>query len=298
MKPLLKVVRKGVYSSLQDNGRFGYRRFGIPTAGPMDPLSFQFGNKITENVGENAALEIFYGGMTFQSVTTHEYVLVGANMNATVNGRGIDPWKTFVLKEGDLLKLKFSSDGAIAYLIPIGGFKGREILNSQSNYLKANIGSPIYEGMILYGENFPLNKYRKGLYSKWIPSFSNEKAVRVVVSHHIHHFIEQDIERFFSSTYQLSTGDRMGYYLQGPRIQTKRKVDLLSEPTMFGTIQVPSNGQPIVLMADAQTVGGYPTIGKIVEEDLWKVAQLRIGECISFRKETFDGKAINDRFKL
>ncbi|MEK9199792.1 biotin-dependent carboxyltransferase family protein [Ureibacillus sp. 179-F W5.1 NHS] len=294
MKPLLKVVRKGVFSSLQDNGRFGYRRFGIPTAGPMDRLSFQLGNKIAENTKGNAALEIFYGGMTFQSVATHEYILVGANMNATVNGSGIEPWKTFVLKEGDLLKLKFSPEGAIAYLIPLGGFKGEEMLNSQSTYLKAGIGCPVMEGIILYGENLPPNKYRKGLYPKWIPSFSDAKEVRVVVSHHIHYFKDQDIERFFSSNYQLSAGDRMGYCLKGLPIHTNRKVDLLSEPTMFGTIQVPPNGQPIVLMADAQTVGGYPTIGKIVEEDLWKVAQLRIGDCISFRKETFDGKAIYD----
>lgn len=284
MKQLLKVIKKGVFSSLQDNGRYRYRRYGMPTAGPMDQLSFELGKKILGNKENSTSLEIFYGGNSFLSLAKHEYVLVGADMLATINGKPIETWKTFILNTGDCLELNVSKKGSIAYLMALGGFSTNSILNSTSTYLKADIATIIKKGTILYGQNDVQDvlEHRVGLYKPFIPRILEPVKVRVVPSYHLQYFIEEDIHQFFKNDYQLTNGDRMGYYLQGPIMRLKVKKDLLSEPTMFGTIQIPPNGQPIVLMADAQTVGGYPTVGKIVEEDLWKVAQLRYGNRISF----------------
>lgn len=299
MKQLLKVVKKGVFSSLQDNGRYRYRRFGIPTAGPMDQLSFELGKKILGNKENSTALEIFYGGVSFLSLAKHEYVLVGADMKATVNGKPIEPWKTFILNVDDLLELNVSTEGSIAYLMALGGFNTNSVLNSTSTYLKANLGTVIKKDTILYGKSdLPdVLKYRTGLYKSFIPNISDCVKVRVTPSYHLSYFIEEDVDHFFQSEYQLTNGDRMGYYLQGPLMRMKVKKELLSEPTMFGTIQIPPNGQPIILMADAQTVGGYPTVGKVVEEDLWKVAQLRYGNRISFEYQPIRNTTDSVRFE-
>lgn len=289
MKQLLKVLKKGVFCSLQDNGRFRFRKFGIPTAGPMDKLSFELGKKILGNDNNITALEIFYGGMTFEALSRHEYVLVGADMNAKVNKKEIETWKTFILNEGDSLKIDFSKQGSIAYLIPIGGFKEEAILNSCSTYLKANLGCTIQNGTILYGEDYPLLKNRRGLFYKFIPEFPSHNQIRVVPSYQLDYFEEEDVDRFFTEEYQFTSGDRMGYFYRGPKLNMKCKKDILSEPTMFGTIQIPPEGQPIILMADGQTVGGYPIVGKILDEDLWKVAQQRYGDRISFIRENING---------
>ena len=288
MKPLLRVIKKGVFSSIQDKGRYYFRSFGIPTAGPMDRLAFKLGHHILCNSTNEAALEIFYGGMSFEGLNTHEYVLVGASMNASINGEPIGNWKSFILQEGDVLKLEVSKKGAICYLIPSGGFISEMVLNSQSTSLSAKIGTEIYHGTVLYGEDVPKLKNHRGLYASFIPKFEKVPTVRVVPSYQLSYFEEECVDQFFTLNYQLVSGNRMGYFFNGPKMTQKKLSDILSEPTMFGTIQIPPKGQPIVLMADAQTVGGYPTVGKIVDEDLWKIAQLRYGDEVKFIKENLN----------
>ena len=296
MKPLLRVIKKGIFSSIQDKGRFYFRSFGIPTAGPMDKLAYTFGQNILCNETNAAALEIFYGGMSFEGLAKHEYVLAGASMNASINGSRICNWKSFILQEGDILQLKFSNKGAISYLIPVGGFISKKILNSQSASVSAKIGIEINNETVLYGKNVSVLKNRRGLYDAYIPQIEKVPTIRVVPSYQITNFEESCVETFFSSNYQLTSGNRMGYFLDGPKMIQKQQLDILSEPTMFGTIQIPPKGQPIILMADAQTVGGYPTIGKVVDEDLWKVAQLRYGDEVKFIKENLydDERTINN----
>lgn len=296
MKPLLKVIQSGTYSSLQDRGRVGYRRFGMPTAGAMDKLAFEVGHKILQNEQRGASLEIFYGGTSFEAIASHEYVLTGANMQATVNGKELRPWRIFRLEKGDRLTLLYSQFGAISYLTAKGGFASPTVLGSQSTYENANLGQSLKAGGILFGHEVVWSDRQRGLYTKFVPRYSKLVTVRVIPSHHLTLFEEVAINAFFNTSYILKRGDRMGYFLQGEPLLLKEKTDILSEPTMFGTIQIPPNGQPIVLMADAQTVGGYPTMGKIRDVDLWKVAQLRYGDQLSFVKEDVECEAIN-RFK-
>ena len=158
-------------------------------------------------------------------------------------------------------------------------------MGSQSVYPKGNIGSVLIKDEIIYGEEIELPKFNRGLVSTEIPAYFNEVEVNVWPSPHQEMFCDESIDEFFHTAYTLKTGDRMGYFFSGPQLEFKEKRNILSEATQCGTIQVPNNGQPIVLMADAQTVGGYPTIGKVSDDDLWKIAQLRSGGKVRFQRK-------------
>ena len=282
MKPLLKVTRQGVYASLQDNGRYGYRAHGIPVSGAMDRISYEIGNQILSNPANAASLEIFMGGFEFEALSDHTYTLTGAAGDYYLNGLSIEGWKSFRVKKGDILTINGAVEGTILYLIPQGGLNVEPVLKSSSSYPLANIGELISVGSILYGRDLePLPNVR-GLMPCYKPEFSTSIQVRVYKGPHFELFTQESIQQFLSHSFQYIGGNRMGYYFKGAKLSLKEKKEIISEATQFGTIQVPSNGEPIVLMADAQTVGGYPIIGTVHEDDLSKLTQLRTFSKITF----------------
>ncbi|MCM3386902.1 biotin-dependent carboxyltransferase family protein [Ureibacillus chungkukjangi] len=275
MKPLLKVKRQGVHASVQDYGRFGYRAQGIPVSGVMDRSSYELGNQILNNQANAACLEIFMGGFEFEALSDHTYVLTGAVGDYYLNGAALESWKSFRVKKGDILSLKCAVEGSILYLIPQGGLNVELVLKSQSSYPLANIGESIITGSILYGSEVqPLPNIR-GLMANYRPKFETLVQVRFFKGPHFELFTNESIQRFLTHSLQYIGGNRMGYYFKGGKLLLQEKNEIISEATQFGTIQVPSSGEPIVLMADAQTVGGYPIIGTVHEDDLSKLAQLR-----------------------
>lgn len=283
MKALFKVIKEGVYASYQDLGRPGYRKFGMPVAGPMDTYAFQMGNKIVSNSPNSLALELFLGGLSLEVLNNHKLVISGADLEATLDGNPVELWKSFLVIKGQILSFKGPSKGSIAYIIPQGGFCADEVMNSSSAYPRADIGYVLKPNMILYGRDTSFTKRRSRLIPSLIPVYENEVTVNVWKSPHLALFETSSIDTFFSSIYTYKSGNRMGYYLDGPELKFVSKGDILSEATQFGTIQITNNGQPVVLMADAHTVGGYATIGKVADDDLWKFSQLRIGGKVSFQ---------------
>ncbi|MDN4495594.1 biotin-dependent carboxyltransferase family protein [Ureibacillus aquaedulcis] len=283
MKPLLKVTRHGVYASIQDKGRFGYRAQGIPVSGAMDRFSFEMGNQILNNSTNAACLEIFHGGFEFEALSDHTYVLAGAGGDYFDNGVKIDCWKSFRLFKGDRLSIKGTVEGSILYLIPQGGFRVDPILNSRSNYPTANIGELLEVGSILYGHDTEPIANTRGLMPKFRPQFDSSIEIHIFKGPHFELFTQESRDSFLQDSYQFTGGNRMGYYFKGEKLVLREKKDIISEATQFGTIQVPASGDPIVLMADAQTVGGYPIIGTVHEEDLYKIAQLRTFGNVKFR---------------
>ncbi|MEK3974140.1 5-oxoprolinase subunit C family protein [Psychrobacillus sp. FSL K6-1267] len=283
MKALFKVIKEGVYASYQDLGRTGYRKFGMPVAGAMDKFAFQIGNKIMNNSPNSLTLEIFLGGISLEVLDTHKIVICGADLEAALDGKPITLWKSFSVFKGQVLTFKGPRGGSIAYIIPVGGFCADTVMNSKSAYPRADIGGLLKPGMILFVPDIPYSKVQTGLIPSFIPNYEKEVTVNVWKSPHLSLFKPKSIETFLDSAYIYKAGDRMGYYIEGPELEFVSNGDILSEATQFGTIQVSNNGQPVILMADAQTVGGYATIGKIAEEDLWKVSQLKIGGIIHFQ---------------
>ncbi|WP_144509620.1 biotin-dependent carboxyltransferase family protein [Bacillus sp. FJAT-22090] len=283
MKELFRVHKEGVYASLQDKGRKGYRAFGMPSAGPMDTYAFGLGNKIIGNSSNATAIELFLGGLSLEILAAHTIVIGGADLKAEIDGRQIPLWKTITVSKGQVLSFVKPMQGSIAYIFALGGFVTETIMGSNSAYIRAGIGDTLKKGTILSVPNIPQVNLRRGLITTEVPIYNREVEVSVWESPHLSLFKEDSIHTFFHSEYTYRGGDRMGYYFNGPKLHFIDKSDILSEATQFGTIQVPSNGQPVILMADAQTVGGYATIGKVADSDLWKVAQLRNGGKLTFK---------------
>jgi biotin-dependent carboxylase-like uncharacterized protein len=282
MIPLFKVKKAGTYGSIQDSGRPGYQRFGVPVSGPMDQNSYHLGQYILGNNPNTPSLELFLGGQEFEVLHNHRIVLTGADLGATLDGEPVPIWKSFLIFRGQILRFTRQVDGSIAYISPEGGFYSEMLLGSASVYPKGLLGTPLKNGMILYGNRVHSGKFQTGLCSSDRPEFFQQVEVEVWQSQHEHLFTKDAAEKFFTSTYTLKTGDRMGYLLEGPQLEFIKGSDILSEATQFGTIQVPNSGQPIILMADAQTIGGYATLGKVAQADLWKVAQLKRGGKVRF----------------
>ncbi|KGR76217.1 5-oxoprolinase subunit C family protein [Ureibacillus manganicus] len=283
MKPLLKIIRQGVYTSLQDSGRFGYRAIGIPVSGVMDRYSFEMGNKILNNAPNTVCLEIFNGGFEAEALSDHTYVITGADGDFFINDVQLYGWKSFSLCKGDRLKIKGSHNGSIFYVIPQGGVATESILQSRSTYPFARIGEEITQGRTLYGHELEQTQFVRGLMPIHRPRFDYIVQVRIFKGPHFDHFTPASRDRLSHSTFQYTGGNRMGYFFKGEKLNLIENREIISEATQFGTIQVPPNGNPIVLMADAQTVGGYPIIGTVHEDDLFKVAQLRTFNKIQFR---------------
>lgn len=285
MKELFRVLKQGVYASMQDKGRYGFRKYGMPVAGVMDSYAYRIGNDILNHSDNVAALEIFLGGLSLEVLCDHSIVITGADLSADLDGVPVPLWKSFNISKGQILNVKKPKEGSVAYITPYGGFICEEIMGSRSAFPKGQIGSVLKKGDILSVVNQDIPKYKRGLMLSEIPRYENDVKVKVWESPHLHLFKEDSVKAFFDGQYTYRGGDRMGYYVSGPELQFINGSDILSEATQYGTIQVPSNGQPIILMADAQTIGGYATIGKVFEEDLWKIAQLRNGGKITFIKQ-------------
>ncbi|WP_155592916.1 biotin-dependent carboxyltransferase family protein [Lysinibacillus cavernae] len=285
MKPLLLVTKQGVYGSLQDQGRYGYRSFGIPLSGPMDKVSFQAAQQILQNHPDQTSFEMFVGGFEFEALSDGMYVLTGGHCTCLVNNDPIEMWKTFRLTKGDQLAIKSVHQGSIVYLTPLGGFYTKKELGSSSCLPLGNLGTSITKGSILYGQITSPLTYNRGLYAPYRPTFLSTISVRIFKGPHFHLFTEESQRQFLHNPFQFIGGNRMGYYIKGPVLQLHEMQDILSEATQFGTIQVPQSGDPIILMADAQTVGGYPIIATVHEGDLHKVAQMRTFNTIQFALE-------------
>ena len=281
MEPLLKIVKAGVFLSLQDGGRFGYRRFGIPVSGPMDRLSHELGNYIVGNRRDSLSLELFRGGFVFQALRSQTYVLTGADGQYLLNGAEIESWKTFDMHAGDELVIRETKNGQIVYLSVAGGFTEQEVLGSCSDYRPANIGRELVVDALLYGERKWQAARTKGLYRSFVPPMKQSK-VRVYKGAHFDLFDEASKWAFFETAYRFQGGNRMGYFLQGHPLSLEEPKNLLSEATLFGTIQVPTSGQPIILMADAQTIGGYPVIATVHPDDLRLIAQMNVYDEVQF----------------
>ncbi|WP_342513063.1 biotin-dependent carboxyltransferase family protein [Sporosarcina sp. FSL K6-1522] len=283
MIPLFRVAKTGVYASIQDSGRFGFRRFGMPVAGPMDQQAFQLGQEIIGNAEDGNALELFLGGLTLEVLADHRIVITGADLGAVIDGEEAAPlWKTFLIRQGQTISFTQPVNGAIAYIIPEGGLAAEEVLGSCASYPRGLIGEPIKKERILYANVPKKERFNRGLRSSNIPDYGQEITVELYNSPHMGLFKQSSVETFLNATYTYRGGDRMGYFFGGPSLEFISSGDIVSEATQFGTVQVPSNGQPIILMADAQTTGGYATIGTVAQEDLPKVAQLRNGGRVRF----------------
>jgi antagonist of KipI len=297
----LRVLRAGVLTTIQDLGRFGLQRFGVQTCGPMDALAQRTANALLANDSRAASLEMTFDGPILFAEEAVVIALTGADLGARTGDVPLPRYRPLWLEANSELKFGAARRGARAYLAVRGGFAVPPIMGSASTDLRSHWGG--LDGRALRrGDTLPIEDGRQKLPRSatawkgskgcaWAPWSARDPLdaqvlplpVRFAAGRHWEEFSQDSRDQFLSQEFRVAgQSDRMGFRLQGAALQRVTNGDKLSEPVAAGSIQVPPDGQPIVLMADRQTVGGYPRIGEVASADLSRVAQLKPGDGIRF----------------
>jgi len=290
-----RVVQPGILTLIQDAGRYGHHRIGLTSGGPLDGYAFKCANKLLGNALDSTALEVSVGGLVLEAQIDTLLVVTGANMPLSINGQPMALWQTHKVQEGDRIELGYATQGARAYLAVSGGFEMKPSFGSTATVTREAIGG-LAAGQKLAAQDFlpcPANPHVKQVQMYRLPKdaqpdYASDNSLRVVLGYQQHLFSDVDKRIFFSSEYEVTNrADRMGYRLSGPDV--KASVDgILSEGICHGAIQIPADGQPIVLLNDRQTIGGYPKIGAMIAGDTARLAQLLPGAKVHFEAITID----------
>lgn len=277
----LEVIEISGLATIQDSGRKDWRQFGVPTSGPMDVFAFCAANTLVDNPIECAVIEIGLGDVAFQAVQDCVIAVTGVGYKLTVYIWEFSLWSSFFVRAGWKIRLEKLDDGMWAYLAVTGGVQTQPILGSRSTYLRGTFGGlegrHLQVGDVIKTSNLLHSSYElaaRTLPEAVRPDYSDHPIIDVIMGPQTKYFGDESIQMFLASEYSTSlTSDRMGYHLKGPPLTRRGKTELISEGMTFGAIQVPASGQPIVMMADCPTTGGYPKIGTIASADLPLLAQ-------------------------
>ena len=284
----LKVIKPGIYSLLQDGGRYGQHSMGLTTGGPLDRSAFHWANLLCENPMDIASIEVTVGGLVLESTVTTTLAVTGADIPLSINKQPAPPWQSHSINPGDLIELGFARSGSRAYLAVGGGFQADPIFNSVATVPREGLGGLHADGTALKSGDLLSCKPTENT-SLWLLPENlradyrqNSARLRVVLGYQQEHFSDTQLQRFFNSGYSVTKhSDRMGYRLEGAEIIPAIE-GILSEGICLGAIQFPPDGQPIVLLNDRQTMGGYPKIGSVLSVDIGKLAQLSAGGRVNF----------------
>jgi antagonist of KipI len=277
----LEVVEIGGFATIQDLGREGWGRFGVPTSGPMDVFACRAANALVGNRPDCAAIEIGLGDVTFQAKQDCIVAATGAGYRVSVYIWEFPLWDSFFVRAGWKIRLSKMDDGMWAYLAVNGGIQTRPVLGSRATYLRGSLGGfdgrQLQAGDLLEAGHLPKIEYElagRTLSKDLRPTYCDNPTLHIIRGPQAMYFSKESIHTFLSSEYTVNlTSDRMGYRLDGPALALREKTELISEGMSFGVIQVTASGQPIVMMADCPTTGGYPKIGTVASADLPMLAQ-------------------------
>jgi len=287
-KPSIIIEEAGMMSTIQDLGRYGYQRFGMPVCGAMDHFSLQLANTLVGNTAGEACIEATLTGPSIRFLDAANVAICGADMQARLNGLQARNNRLISAKAGDLLSFAGLLSGCRSYIAFSGGVEVEQVMGSRSTYVAAGIGG--HAGRALkHGDKLKLGKAPKRPVQKKIPApllidYSKDRSLRILPGPEIKLFGFESIRNLLTTKYEVSPqSNRMGYRLQGgPLFTLDETADIVSSGIPMGTIQVPANGQPILLMADRQTTGGYPRIAVVASVDHTHAAQLRPGDQFGF----------------
>ncbi|WP_310832821.1 biotin-dependent carboxyltransferase family protein [Paenibacillus pedocola] len=302
----LLIMKPGLLTTVQDLGRYGYQQYGVIAGGAMDSYALRMANLLVGNDEREAGLEMTVTGPEITFAEPSLISICGGGLSPMLGEYPLPLWRTVYAPKGARLHFGRLSDGCRAYLAVAGGIAVPVQLNSRSTYLRAGIGG--HQGRTLRsGDVLPIGTptLRGNLWtemltreqgpeslsvSRWfpayslIPSYPETPVLRVIAGEEFLAFSEESRERFLSELFTiLPQSDRMGYRLSGSSLSLVREQSLISSAVTFGTVQVPAGGNPIILMADRQTTGGYPKLAQVITADLPLLAQAKIGSAVRFR---------------
>ena len=286
----LLIRDPGPLTTVQDLGRVGYLRVGIPGSGPMDVEAFVLGNRLVGNPDGAAGLECTLIGPRVEFADERAVAVTGAAMTVDLNGAERPRWQTFRVSAGDVLRVGPARTGVRAYLAISGGIDTPPALGSRATYPRGQLGG-LGGRALRKADELPLGPARWGrpgrIRPERIPDDAGEPEIRVVLGPQDDRFTDRGIAAFLEGPYEmLPQSDRMGARLRGPFIEHARGHDIVSDGVPLGGIQVVGDGQPIVLLVDRQSTGGYTKIATVCSFDIRRVAQVKPGQRLRFRRVT------------
>ncbi|WP_276496333.1 biotin-dependent carboxyltransferase family protein [Pontibacter litorisediminis] len=308
----IKVLKSGLLTTVQDFGRYGYQQQGVVVGGAMDKLALRIANLLVGNSENAAGLEITMQGpeLLFEQDTV--VALGGADLSASINEMPVHLWRPTLVKAGSILRFGRPIDGNYSYLAVAGGIHVPVVMGSRSTYLQAGIGGlqgrALQKGDSLSFEVAPetaqllfselllhAKKEESFTQSSWwpepelLPKYEPNPLLRAMPGLEFNWFAENSRDYIWQQKYKCTPqSNRMGYRLQGTTLALEEERELLSTAVSFGTVQVPPQGEPIILMADSQTTGGYPRIAQVITADLPKLAQVQPGGVIQLQEVTLE----------
>ena len=284
----ITVLSPGALTTVQDLGRWGHQRFGVPTSGAMDPRALRTANILVGNDEGEACLECTLLGPTLRFERGSVIALTGGDLGAMIDDTPLAPYRAVAVEAGQKLHFTTVRTGCRAYLAVQGGLDLPLTLGSRSTYLRAALGG--FEGRALRaGDVLPIkaskitlnNLALRHIDEHFIPR--EEYTLRVLLGPQDDYFSSAGLETFLSALYTVApASDRMGCRLSGPPIAHKTTGDIISDGIALGAIQVPADGEPIIMLADRQSVGGYTKIATVISPDLRILAQLKPGDRLRF----------------
>jgi biotin-dependent carboxylase-like uncharacterized protein len=284
---VIRIQDPGPQTTVQDLGRPGQLRYGIPPSGPMDVRSLVIANRLVGNADNAAGLECTLLGPRFTVETACAIAVTGAEAPITVNGQPAPSWTTLPLVPGDAVRIAAARAGVRIYVAFSGGLDVPPALGSRSTYLRGRLGG--VEGRALRRDDLlrlfpaPPPAVRR-VTDADLPVFETEPEIRVVLGPQAERFTAEGIAALLGNPYEmLPQSDRMGARLTGPRIAHARGHDIISDGIALGSIQVPGDGQPIVLLVDRQSTGGYTKVATVGSFDIGRIGQVKPGQRLRFK---------------
>lgn len=304
----ISVLNPGLLTTIQDRGRYGYEKYGVIVSGAMDQYSMRIANILVGNDENEGVLEITLIGPALKIKKGNLISITGADISPTINEKKVPMGRPIYLNEDCVLRFGKCVNGCRAYIAIAGGIDVPLIMDSKSTYLRfgiggqdgralkkgdvINIGKKNSISLGIIDKIKVLNKKESFVYTKWyVKNFIiNENSpiyIRVFEDMQFKNIKEESIKDFFSKPFIIdSKSDRMGYRLNGPKVELSEKLEMISGEVSLGTIQIPPDGNPIILLADRATAGGYPKIAHVALYDIPKLVQLKPNDKIIFKKIT------------
>ena len=289
MKGSLEVLDGGFLTTIQDAGRFGYRKYGVPVSGVMDERAYELANWLVNNSKDMPVIEMTLKGGTYRFNTAAVIAITGADMQPILNDKKIRMNASVEVGEGDILSFEYCQRGCRSYLAIRGKFEIHRVLGSYSTCLTGNFGG--FEGRELKKEDILSWQVSEDEFSRneapndQLPYYSSKVSFRVIQGPEWNWLSDELQEKLLNTEFTISSeSNRMGIRLKGQKILIKKK-QMVSSPVVPGIIQLPENGQPIIIMKDGQAVGGYPRIAKVVEADLWRLGQVKTGDIVRLKSK-------------
>ena len=287
----LEILDPGLLTTVQDRGRYGYQSYGVPVSGAMDQFALRMANLMAGNDQDAAALEVTVRGPRIEFHTDTWIAVTGADISPEVDGKPLPMWESFEIGAGTVLTFGDLRDGMRAYIAVHGGIDVPAVMGSRSTYLKGRFGG--FEGRALQagdllstlpGDCFDFTPKRLSS-SYTAPIYGGIHRLRVVPGPQDNAFEPEALSRFLTSRYRIHPdSDRMGYMLDGPKIDHREGADIVSDGNPPGAVQIHGDGIPRILLADRGTTGGYTKIATVISADLPTLAQALPGQNVSFRQ--------------